>query len=91
MKVSEKNSILFVKLRNNYYFCTRNAQYWVRITKIDMEIQRYNRLRAAIKRVQSGACFDSDELSKWREPSMLAWELPSRFEVGVANVIGDGT
>ena len=56
-----------------------------------MEIQRYNRLRAAIKRVQSGACFDSDELSKWREPSMLAWELPSRFEVGVANVIGDGT
>ena len=43
-----------------------------------MEIQRFNRLRAAIKRVQSGACFDSDELSKWREPSMLAWELPSR-------------
>ena len=26
------------------YFCVRNAQCWARITKSDMEIQRYNRL-----------------------------------------------
>ena len=26
------------------YICVRNAQCWVRITKSDMEIQRYNRV-----------------------------------------------
>ena len=26
------------------YLCARNAQCWARITKSDMEIQRYNRL-----------------------------------------------
>ena len=30
------------------YICARNAQYWGRITKSDMEIQRYNRLKINI-------------------------------------------
>ena len=39
------------------YICAQNAQCWARIIKSDMEIQRYNRLKAAIERVQSEACF----------------------------------
>ena len=34
------------------YICAQNAQCWAGITKSNMEIQRYNRLKAAIKRVQ---------------------------------------
>jgi hypothetical protein len=41
------------------YICAQNAQCWARIIKSDMEIQRYNRLKAAIERVQSEVCFDS--------------------------------
>ncbi len=63
------------------YICAQNAQCWARITKSDMEIQRYNRLKAANERVQSEACFNSAEQSKQREPSepsMLAWVWSSR-------------
>ena len=49
-----------------YYICAQNAQCWTRITKSDMEIQRYNRLKAAIKRVQSGVLFDSAEREQAR-------------------------
>ena len=49
-----------------YYICAQNAQCWTRITKSDMEIQRYNRLKAAIERVQSEACFNFTELEQAR-------------------------
>ena len=32
------------------YICAQNAQCWARITKSDMETQRYNRLKAAAER-----------------------------------------
>ena len=48
------------------YICAQNAQCWARIIKSDMEIQRYNRLKAAIKRVQSGVFFDSAEREQAR-------------------------
>ena len=48
------------------YICAQNAQCWARITNIDMEIQRYNRLKAAIERVQSEACFNSTESKQAR-------------------------
>ena len=48
------------------YICTQNAQYWARMTKSDMVIQRYNRLKAASKRVQSEVRFDSAEQEQAR-------------------------
>ena len=48
------------------YICAQNAQCWARITKSNMEIQRYNRLKAAIERVQSEACFNFVEREQAR-------------------------
>ena len=48
------------------YICAQNAQCWARITKSDMEIQRYNRLKAASKQVQSEVLFDSAEQEQAR-------------------------
>ena len=48
-------------LDNFDYICAQNAQCWARITKSDMEIQRYNRLKAAIERVQNEVHFNSAE------------------------------
>ena len=48
------------------YICAQNAQCWARIIKSDMEIQRYNRLKAAIERVQSEACFNFVEREQAR-------------------------
>ena len=49
-----------------YYICAQNAQCWTRITKSDMEIQRYNRLKAAIKREQNEVHFNSAEREQAR-------------------------
>ena len=35
-----------------YYICAQNVQSCTRITESDMEIQRYNRLKATIEQVQ---------------------------------------
>ena len=48
------------------YICAQNAQCWARIIKSDMEIQHYNRLKAAIERVQSEACFNFVEREQAR-------------------------
>ena len=48
------------------YICAQNAPCWARITKSDMTIQRYNRLKAASKRVQSEVSFDSAEREQAR-------------------------
>lgn len=48
------------------YLCARNSQCWAITTKSDMEIQRYNRLKAAIERVQSEACFNFVEREQAR-------------------------
>ena len=53
-------------LDNFDYICAQNAQCWARITKSDMEIQRYNRLKAAIERVQSEVCFNFTEREQAR-------------------------
>ena len=53
-------------LDNFDYICAQNAQCWARITKGNMEIQRYNRLKAASKRVQSEVRFDSAEQEQAR-------------------------
>lgn len=48
------------------YICAQNAQCWARITKSDMEIQSYNRLKAAIKREQNEVHFNSAEREQAR-------------------------
>ena len=48
------------------YICAQNVQSWARITKSDMEIERYNRLKAAIERVQSEVYFNSAEREQAR-------------------------
>jgi len=53
-------------LDNFDYICAQNAPCWARITKSNMEIQRYNRLKAAIERVQSEVSFDSAEWEQAR-------------------------
>ena len=53
-------------LDNFDYICAQNAPCWARITKSDMNIQRYNRLKAASKRVQSEVSFDSAEWEQAR-------------------------
>ena len=63
------------------YLCARNAQCWARITKSDMNIQRYNRLKAASKRVQSEVSFDSAEREQAR----------TQFKIGLAEKERTGT
>ena len=53
-------------LDNFDYICAQNAQCWARITKSEMEIQRYNRLKAAIKREQNEVHFNSAEREQAR-------------------------
>ena len=48
------------------YLCARNVQCWAIITKSDMGIQRYNRLKAAIKREQNEVHFNSAEREQAR-------------------------
>ena len=48
------------------YICAQNAQCLARIIKSDMEIQRYNRLKAAIERVHSEVCFNFTEREQAR-------------------------
>ena len=53
-------------LDNFDYICAQNAQCLARITKSNMEIQRYNRLKAAIKREQNEVHFNSAEREQAR-------------------------
>ena len=63
------------------YLCARNAQCLARITKNDMEIQRYNRLKAAIKREQNEVHFNSAEREQAR----------TQFKIGLAEKERTGT
>ena len=63
------------------YLCARNAQCWARITKSDMGIQRYNRLKAAIKREQNEVHFNSAEREQAR----------TQFKIGLAEKGWTGT
>ena len=84
--------------RNNHnldifdYICAQNAQCWARITKSDMETQRYNRLKAANKRVQSEVSFDSAEREQARMFSSTARrEKSTQFKIVLAEKEETGT
>ena len=68
-------------LDNFDYICAQNAQCWARITKSDMGIQRYNRLKAAIKREQNEVHFNSAEREQAR----------TQFKIGLAEKERTGT
>ena len=66
---------------NISYLCVWNVQYWARVTKSNMEIQRYNRLKAAIKREQNEVHFNSAEREQAR----------TQFKIGLAEKGWTGT
>ena len=66
---------------NISYLCVWNVQYWARVTKSNMEIQRYNRLKAAIKREQNEVHFNSAERERAR----------TQFKIGLAEKERTGT
>ena len=57
---------------NISYLCVWNVQYWARVTKSDMKIQRYNRLKAAVEREQGEACFNSVKRRESRTKSNIS-------------------
>lgn len=79
-------------LDNFDYICARNAQCWARITKSDVEIQRYNRLKAAIKREQNEVHFNSAEREQARRFSSTARRGKStQFKIVLAEKEWTGT
>lgn len=66
---------------NISYLCVWNVQYWARVTKSNMEIQRYNRLKAAIKREQNEVHFNTAEREQAR----------TQFKIGLAEKERTGT
>ena len=45
------------------YICAQNAQCWARITKSDMEIQRYNRLKIVLAEKDRTGTWLSEQMS----------------------------
>ena len=81
------------------YLCARNAQCLARITKNDMEIQRYNRLKAAVEREQGEVCFNSVKRRESRTKSNIStvsrWMInmvqPSVKPLGLWTLATNGT
>ena len=74
------------------YICAQNAQCWAGITKSNMEIQRYNRLKAAIKREQNEVHFNSAEREQARRFSSTARRGKStQFKIVLAEKEKTGT
>ena len=49
-------------LDNFDYICAQNAQCWARITKSDMEIQRYNRLKIVLAEKERTGTWLSEQM-----------------------------
>ena len=86
-------------LDNFDYICAQNAQCWARITKGNMEIQRYNRLKAAVEREQGEVCFNSVKRRESRTKSNIStvsrWMInmvqPSVKPLGLWTLATNGT
>lgn len=84
---------------NISYLCVWNVQYWARVTKSNMETQRYNRLKAAIEREQGEACFNSAKRRESRTKSnistvsrgMINKVQPSVEQLGLWTLATNGT
>ena len=77
-------------LDNFDYICAQNAQCWARITKIYMEIQRYNRLKIVLAEKERTGTWLSEQMghsistvSRWMtnkvEPTCGKFDLVARL------------
>ena len=63
------------------YFCAQNAQCWARITKSNMEIQRYNRLKIVLAEKERTGTWLSEQMgnnistvSRWMTNRSALWD-----------------
>ena len=63
------------------YICAQNAQCWARITKSDMEIQRYNRLKIVLAEKEKTGTWLSEQMghsistvSRWMTNRSALWD-----------------
>ena len=81
------------------YLCARNAQCWARITKSDMEIQRYNRLKIVLAEKERTGTWLSEQMghsistvSRWMtnkvQPSVeQLYEIARHLDVDVKELL----
>ena len=81
------------------YICAQNAQCWARITKSNMEIQRYNRLKIVLAEKERTGTWLSEQMghsistvSRWMtnkvQPSVeQLYEIARHLEVDVKELL----
>ena len=81
------------------YICAQNAQCWARITKSDMEIQRYNRLKIVLAEKEKTGTWLSEKMghsistvSRWMtnkvQPSVeQLYEIARHLDVDVKELL----
>jgi len=81
------------------YLCAQNAQCWARITKSDMEIQRYNRLKIVLAEKERTGTWLSEQMghsistvSRWMtnkvQPSVeQLYEIARHLDVDVKELL----
>ena len=81
------------------YICAQNAQCWARITKSDMEIQRYNRLKIVLAEKERTGTWLSEQMghsistvSRWMtnkvQPSVeQLYEIAHHLDVDVKDLL----
>ena len=81
------------------YICAQNAQCWARITKSDMEIQRYNRLKIVLAEKERTGTWLSEQMghsistvSRWMtnkvQPSVeQLYEIARLLDVDVKELL----
>ena len=81
------------------YICAQNAQCWARITKSDMEIQRYNRLKIVLAEKERTGTWLSEQMghsistvSRWMtnkvQPSVeQLYEIACHLDVDVKELL----
>ena len=81
------------------YICAQNAQCWARITKSDMEIQRYNRLKIVLAEKERTGTWLSEQMghsistvSRWMtnkvQPSVeQLYEIARHLDVDVKELL----
>ena len=81
------------------YTCAQNAQCWARITKSDMEIQRYNRLKIVLVEKERTGTWLSEQMghsistvSRWMtnkvQPSVeQLYEIARHLDVDVKELL----
>ena len=102
----EKRPLFFLIYVANYcihnifdYICAQNAQCWARITKSNMEIQRYNRLKIVLAEKERTGTWLSEQMghsistvSRWMtnkvQPSVeQLYEIAHHLDVDVKDLL----